>query len=57
VEDWVKARYQLMVFYAVVLVINLTAHLIRAVFAGGSAETSLGTAMGLLALLGQIITV
>jgi len=57
VEDWVKARYRLIVFYSVMVVIGMIGNFIRTVFAGGSTATPLGNAMGLLSLIAQFATI
>ena len=57
VEDWVKARYWMMVAYSVVLVLAAAASIVRVVGAGGSSASALGNAMSLVSLVGQILSV
>jgi len=56
VEDWVKARYRLIVFYSAMVVIGQIGNVIRTVFVGGSTVNPLGNAMGLLSLTAQFAT-
>ena len=57
VEDWVKARYRLMGLYSAAGAIGAIGSFIRIAFAGGSAVTPLGTMMGALTLVAQIVAV
>ncbi len=57
IEDWVKSRYQLIIAYSIALSIGAIASFIRITFAGGSALTALGTLMGFVTLIFQIISV
>jgi hypothetical protein len=57
VENWVKARYQLVIAYSVVLIIAAGGSFIRNYFAAGTATNPLGNAMAILALVAQIVAV
>ena len=57
VEDWVKARYRLMGSYSAAGAIAAVGSFIRIAFVGGSAVTPLGTMMGALTLIAQIVAV
>jgi len=57
VEDWIKARYRLIVLYSALVVILTAAGMVRTVFAGGATETPLGNAMALLELIVNITLV
>ncbi len=57
VQDWVKARYQLIVTYSIVLVIGALASIIRNFFAGGGLQSSLGSLMAVISLITQITSV
>jgi len=56
-EDWVIARYQLIVTYVIAILIGAASSLVRILFAGGSAVTPLGQTTALIALVSQILTV
>jgi hypothetical protein len=56
VEDWVKARYRLIVTYAIVLIIGTIASIIRNFFASG-AESPLGSLMSIISLITQIVSI
>jgi hypothetical protein len=57
VQDWVKARYQLIVTYAIVLTIGSIASIIRSFFAEGVLQSSLGSLMAIISLISQITSV
>ncbi|MCZ2123561.1 MAG: hypothetical protein LC108_14990 [Anaerolineales bacterium] len=57
VEDWIKSRYRLIVWYIAFLMISVVASLIRVLFAGGSATNALGGIMAVITLLMQIASV
>ena len=57
VEDWVKARYGMMVAYSVVAVIGAAGSITRVVLAGGTSANALGNGMALVTLVCQILSV
>lgn len=57
VEDWVKARYQLIIAYTIIFGVAAIGSLVRVYAGGGSTVTPLGNAMGILTLLSQIVGV
>lgn len=57
VQDWVKARYQLIVAYAVVLTVGAIASIIRNFFAEGALQSSLGSLMATISLITQIVSI
>ncbi|MCC7117189.1 MAG: hypothetical protein IT310_01585 [Anaerolineales bacterium] len=57
VEDWIKSRYRLMIWYSALVMIGGVASIIRTLLAGGVTTNQLGSFMGLLTLLMQIASV
>lgn len=57
VEDWIKSRYRLIIWYSALLVVGVGASLIRILFAGGSTANPLGGLMAIITLLMQIASV
>lgn len=54
VEDWVKVRYRLVIWYSICLLVASMASFVRIVFAGGGNSGALGDSMALLELVGNI---
>lgn len=57
VEDWIKARYRLMIAFSVMLLVSNLASVIRVGFFGGLVTTPMGGFVGLLGLLTNIFGV
>jgi hypothetical protein len=55
VEDWVKGRYQLVIWYSLIQIVSSLASIIRVLGSGGSAASGLGSLMALVSLLGTIV--
>lgn len=57
VHDWVKTRYRLIITYSVVLIFGSIASTIRFLFVTGTEVSMLGNLLGVVVLLGQIMSV
>jgi len=54
VEDWIKGRYQLVIWYSLFQIVSSLAAVIRVIAVGGSAASSLGSLTALVSLLANI---
>jgi hypothetical protein len=54
VEDWIKGRYQLVIWFSLVQIVSSLASVVRIVGGGGSTVSPLGNLMALVSLLANI---
>lgn len=57
VEDWVKARYRLMIGFAVIIVIATTSNTLRTAFTGGGVNLALGNLFAIVTLISNLASV